>query len=249
MIRIENVSVTLRGKKILKNVSCTIESGDFVLLVGANGAGKTTLFDLIAGKLKPSEGRIFINDADVTHLSEYKRSLMISRLFQNPGMNGVLDLTVEENLALSMYKGRHVSFASGLDVLKNKKMIAHLEAFGFNDPRLLHAKMSSLSGGQRQQLAFLMATGATHPELLLLDEPTAALDPQTATKLLLNVIAYIKQQVITTLMITHDPQLALTIGNKVWVISDGSLVAQYSAEEKKKISPDQLVGHIQYDLL
>jgi putative ABC transport system ATP-binding protein len=249
MIRFENVSVIIKTKEILKNISCTIDTGDFVLLVGANGAGKTTFFDVLTGKIKPSSGRIFVNSTDVTDLSEFKRSLIISRLFQNPGMNGVLDLSVEENLALSLYKGRHVGFKPCLDVLKNNAIQEKLKSFGFNDQKFLRTKMSDLSGGQRQQLAFLMAIGSTTPELLLLDEPTAALDPQAATRLLLNVTSYINHHRITTLMITHDPQLALTIGNKLWVISDGTLSAQYSAEEKKRISADQLVGHIQYNLL
>lgn len=249
MIKLEQCSVTIENKKILKDISCTINSHDFVVVVGHNGAGKSTFFDLITGARKPSSGKIFLHEKEITQSHEHQRASYIARLFQNPQANGVSSMTVEQNLALSLCKGRSARLDNAMSLFNTQEIHTKLQEFGMNDPLLLKTPMQNLSGGQRQLLAFVMATLAYPPELLLLDEPTAALDPMAATKLLQFALEYIRKNGITTLLITHDPHLALAIGNKIWILDNGTIIKQYSQEEKKLLSAQDLIGHIQYDQL
>src|SRR5579872_4104019 len=109
-----NVSIVINNKEILTNVSCSIDAGDFIVIVGPNGAGKTTFFDMISGKRKPTSGTITLDGIDITHLNEQERAPLISRLFQNPQLNGSASMTVAQNLALSCYKGKTISLNNGM---------------------------------------------------------------------------------------------------------------------------------------
>lgn len=244
MIKFENVSVTIDGKHILKNITCTINSGDFIVIVGPNGAGKSTFFDMISGKRIATSGRILLDDVDITHLDEQHRATLISRLFQNPQLNGVASMTVAQNLALSNYKGKTVSLLNGM-----KRFPAHLTAeldkLNLGSSKILNTPMKDLSGGQRQLLAFIMAT-ILPPRLFMLDEPTAALDPQSATKLLQFAIKFINEHAMTTLLITHDPELALVIGKKIWVLENGQITKQFDTRDTLNLSASDLIGHIDY---
>lgn len=247
MIRCENVSITINGKPVLKNITCSIEEGDFIVIVGSNGAGKSTFFDMISGKRKPSSGSLFLDNKEITNLDEQHRALFISRLFQNPQLNGVASMTVAQNLALSNYKGKTIGLANGM-----KKFPEHLKLelnkINLGSEKILQTQMKDLSGGQRQLLAFMMAT-LTPPQLFMLDEPTAALDPQAATHLLQCALAFIKEHAITTLLITHDPELALAIGKKIWILQDGQIVKQIDQREQVSLSAHDLIGHIDYNAL
>lgn len=248
MIELKNVSVSIQDRPILHDISCTINPGDFIVLVGANGSGKSTFFDVLTGRRKPEQGTILFDGKDSTRESERARALRISRLFQNPVLNGVSSMTVEQNIAMSLYKGRTARLVDGMSSLqKASSLYTLLEKMDFD--HLLLSPVKSLSGGQRQLLAFVMATCAQPPQLLLLDEPTAALDPVSATRLLQYAIAYIKEHKVTTLLITHDPRLALTIGNKLWIMHDGRLSKEYDEKEKEQLSPEHLLGSIAYDEL
>lgn len=247
MIKFENVSVTIDGKNILKNISCTINTGDFIVIVGPNGAGKTTFFDMISGKRIATSGNIFLDGITITNLNEQQRALFISRLFQNPQLNGIASMTVAQNLALSNYKGKTVSLHNGMRAFPDH-MATELEKLNLHSPRILNTPMKSLSGGQRQLLAFIMAT-LTPPRLFLLDEPTAALDPQSATKLLEFAIAFINQHHMTTLLITHDPELALAIGKKIWILENGEITKQFDTKNITNLSASDLIGHIDYKKL
>jgi putative tryptophan/tyrosine transport system ATP-binding protein len=247
MIKFENVSVTIDGKHILKNISCTIHSNDFIVIVGPNGAGKSTFFDVISGKRMPTTGTILLDGINITHLDEQHRATMISRLFQNPQLNGVASMTVAQNLALSNYKGKTVSLLNGM-----KKFPTHLNAelnkLNVGSSKILNTPMKNLSGGQRQLIAFIMAT-ILPPRLFMLDEPTAALDPQSATKLLEFAIKFINEHALTTLLITHDPELALAIGKKIWVLENGEITKQFDVKDTLNLSPSDLIGHIDYKKL
>lgn len=245
MIKLKNVNVIIGNKPILKNISCTIQSGDFIVIVGPNGAGKSTLFDVISGKRKPNSGTILFEGNDITHKDEKQRAPLISRLFQNPQLNGIASMTVAQNLALSTYKGKRARLKNGMDRFKNQQT-TELNTLNLNNKKLLKTPMGNLSGGQRQLLAFLMAT-MEPPKLLLLDEPTAALDPQSATALLTFAVKFIKKHQLTTVLITHDPQLALTIGDKIWVLENGHITKQFDQNQKKSISAQDLIGHIDYE--
>jgi putative tryptophan/tyrosine transport system ATP-binding protein len=247
MIKFDNVSITIDGKQILKNISCTINNGDFIVIVGPNGAGKSTFFDMISGKRIPTTGKIFLDGTDITHLDEQDRAPLISRLFQNPQLNGVASMTVAQNLALSNYKGHTVSLLNGMAKFPTH-VAAHLDTLNLGTAKILNTPMKDLSGGQRQLLAFIMAT-IMPPRLFMLDEPTAALDPQSATKLLQFAIKFINQHSMTTLLITHDPELALVIGKKIWVLENGQITKQLDAREGVNLSAADLIGHIDYQKL
>ncbi len=245
MLKLENICVTINGKKILDNISCEIKHGDLIVIVGPNGAGKSTLFDIIAGKRRPDSGKIFLAGQDITHLSEQQRAPVISRLFQEPSNNSVSTMTVAQNLAMSQYKGKRTRLVDGMKRFPKRLIDSLAQSINLTSASLLTTKMGSLSGGQRQLIAFIMSC-LIPPRILLLDEPTAALDPSSATKLLLFALQYIKEHTITTLLITHDPQLALIIGNKLWVLEDGQLKNQFDQNQKKNIPPKNLMDHIDY---
>jgi putative ABC transport system ATP-binding protein len=244
MLQLKDITVSLGNNDVLRNLSCHVEEGDCIAIVGANGAGKSTLFDTISGKILPNSGSIFLDKAEVTSLNEKKRSSMITRIFQNVNLNSVGSLTVAENLSLAHYSRRPARLVSGMKAMKRSQAeeIIHDLAMPLH---ILDTPMHYLSGGQRQLLAFTMAIQLT-PKLLLLDEPTAALDPQAATKLLTHAARFIRAHKITTLLITHDPHIALSMGNKIWILKDGKISQQFNAEEKKLINPEQLIGQIDY---
>lgn len=247
MLKLNNIRVTFNQHDVLHNLSCTVEPGDFIVIVGTNGAGKSTLFDTIAGKIKPHEGTVTIDNTDVTQLNEQQRACMITRIFQNTRMNSVGSLTVAQNFAIAQYARRSARLIDGTAAMPRahaEKIILYL---GMNI-NILDKPMSALSGGQRQLIAFAMATQHI-PKILLLDEPTAALDPQAATRLLQHANAFIKRHKLTTLLITHDPEIALNMGNKIWILQDGKISQEYSAEEKENLNPSKLIGQIDYAAL
>lgn len=247
MLELKNVEVSIDNKKILHSLSCTISPQDHIVVLGHNGAGKSTFFNTISGNLIPTHGTILWNNEDITRVPAYKRASFIAQLFQNPQKNGVSLMTVHENLSLAHYKGKLTSLEQGLiplsDTLKNL-----LEHFGLYSQALLETPMRKLSGGQRQLIAFVMAT-LNPPQLLLLDEPTAALDPQGATRLLTCALESIRDHKLTTLTITHDPELALSIGNKLWILENGTITKKWDQEEKSRLTPSDLLGHINYNKL
>lgn len=244
MIKFENVSITIDNKPILKNISCSINTGDFIVIVGPNGAGKSTFFDMISGKRIATSGKILLDNTDITHMNEQHRALFISRLFQNPQLNGIASMTVAQNLALSNYKGKTVSLLDGMKRFP-EHLLPELEKLNLASEKILHTPMKDLSGGQRQVLAFIMAT-LLPPRLFMLDEPTAALDPQAATKLLQFAIKFINEHKMTTLLITHDPELALAIGKKIWILENGQITKQFDTQDTKNLSASDLIGHIDY---
>ena len=221
-----------------------VEHGDFIVIVGANGAGKTTFFDTIAGKTIPQTGTITLDGVDVTKLSEQERSGMVTRLFQNTQLNSVGSFTVAQNLAMALYSRRNARLVDGMQAMPRAQAENIVKGLGM-DVAILNKQMNSLSGGQRQLIAFAMAT-LMIPKILLLDEPTAALDPQAATKLLKYAAHFIKQHKVTTLLITHDPHIALSLGNKIWVLEDGTITKHYGVQDKNTLNPDQLIGQIDY---
>lgn len=247
MLEFKNVTVQFGQNCILKNLSCQVNNGDFIVIVGANGAGKSTFFDTIAGKIQATSGHIAIDNTDISSLSELQRSSFITRIFQNTRLNSVGSMTVAQNLAIAHYSRRNAHLTNGMNTLSRQKAVKLVTNLGM-DESILDKQMNSLSGGQRQLIAFVMATQLI-PKILLLDEPTAALDPQAATKLLHHATTFIKQHNVTTLLITHDPHIALSIGNKIWILENGIISKQFTSAEKQGLNPDKLIGQIDYELL
>lgn len=245
MLEIKNISKTFfKGtnieKKALFGLSLTLNDGDFCTVIGGNGAGKSTLLNAIAGVYIPDEGTIHIGGKDVTKMSEHKRAKYIGRVFQDPLKGTAAGMQVEENLILAARRGESRrwkwAFSSG-DHDRFKEMVARLD-LGLENR--LSTRIGLLSGGQRQALTLLMAT-LKRPELLLLDEPTAALDPKTADKVLQITDEIVKEQHLTTLMITHNMRDALRYGNRLIMMNSGKIIADYSPEEKKTLTIEQLL--------
>lgn len=244
MLKLENIIVSFGNHQVLRDLSCEATKGELVVIVGTNGAGKSTFFDTIAGKIQPRSGKIIIDGTNITKLNELQRSSLLTRIFQNTQLNSVGNLTVAQNLAIAHYSRRPARLVNGMRALPREQAIKIIQELGLPE-FILDKKMNSLSGGQRQLVAFSMSTQLI-PKVLMLDEPTAALDPQAATKLLQYAVQFVKQHQITTLIITHDPQIALSIGDQIWILEHGKITRVFGAEEKKGLDPAQLIGQIDY---
>ena len=244
MLELKDVSVifnegTVNEKVALSDINLKLNTGDFVRIIGSNGAGKSTLFQAISGAVETKSGSILLNDRDITFEPEYKRSRVIGRLFQDPLKGTAPNMTIEENLHLSNQRGKHFSLSLMSHRYRDtfKKALKELD-LGLEDR--LEAKVGLLSGGQRQALTLLMATLVT-PELLLLDEHTAALDPKTAEKVLELSKKIVNENNITTLMITHNMEDALKYGNKTMIMKDGKIIALIEGEKREKMTVDELI--------
>lgn len=244
MLDLKNVSVvfhegTVNEKVALSNINLHLDKGDFVTIIGSNGAGKSTLFQTISGAVETKTGSILLHDKDLTFVPEYKRSRVIGRLFQDPLKGTAPNMTIEENLHLSNQRGKHFSLSlmSHKHRQQFKELLKELE-LGLEDR--LDTKVGMLSGGQRQALTLLMATLVT-PDLLLLDEHTAALDPKTAKKVLELSKKLVEERQITTMMITHNMEDALQYGNKTMIMKDGQIIALIEGDKRKQMTVDDLI--------
>lgn len=245
MLEIRNISKTfnpgtVNEKRALKNVSLTLEDGDFVTVIGGNGAGKSTMLNAIAGVWPVDTGHILIDGEDVTRLPEYKRAAFLGRVFQDP-MNGTAaTMGIEENLALALRRGQSRTLRAGIKNQEREVYKRLLATLGLGLEERLTSKVGLLSGGQRQALTLLMAT-LKKPKLLLLDEHTAALDPKTAAKVLETTEMIVNRDKLTTLMITHNMKDAIVHGNRLIMMMDGNIILDIRGEEKKNLTVEDLL--------
>ena len=243
MLKLSHVSKTfnpgsVNEKKPLQDLSLEVADGDFITIIGANGAGKSTLFNAIAGTYIVDEGHIVLDGKDVTLTPEHKRARVIGRLFQDPMRGTAPGMTVEENLALAAGRGNWFLPVSRKDKALFRERVALLR-MGLEDR--MQQPVGLLSGGQRQALTLMMAT-LNPPKLLLLDEHTAALDPGTAEKVLELTKSIVKEHHLTCMMITHNMQSALDLGNRTLMLNRGRIVMDTSGEERSRLTvPDLLV--------
>ena len=232
---------TITEKLALHDVSLHLDAGDFVTVIGGNGAGKSTLMNSIAGTYPVDEGTIEIAGTDITKWPEHKRAKFIGRVFQDPMMGTAAGMMIEENLAIAARRGRRPTLrwsSSSKDREYFRELLAGLK-LGLEDR--LESKVGLLSGGQRQALTLLMATMAK-PKLLLLDEHTAALDPKTAEKVLGLTESIVREQQLTTLMITHNMRDALRLGNRLIMMYNGHILFDVSGEEKAHLTVKDLLA-------
>ena len=243
MLKLSHVSKTfnpgsVNEKKPLQDLSLEVADGDFITIIGANGAGKSTLFNAIAGTYIVDEGHIVLDGKDVTLTPEHKRARVIGRLFQDPMRGTAPGMTVEENLALAAGRGNWFLPVSRKDKALFRERVALLR-MGLEDR--MQQSVGLLSGGQRQALTLMMAT-LNPPKLLLLDEHTAALDPGTAEKVLELTKSIVEEHHLTCMMITHNMQSALELGNRTLMLNRGRIVMDTSGEERIRLTvPDLLV--------
>lgn len=214
---------TVNEKIALNNIELTLESGDFVTVIGGNGAGKSTLLNIISGVFPADAGSIEIAKTDITRENEHKRARFIGRVFQDPMMGTASEMTIEENLAIAFRRGNFRSLRKGIRREERKKYIDLLKNLDLGLEDRLTSKAGLLSGGQRQALTLLMAT-ITEPNLLLLDEHTAALDPKTARKVLELTKRIVEEAKLTTLMVTHNMKDALAMGNRIIMLHEGRII-------------------------
>ena len=234
---------TVNEKVALNGVSLHMEAGDFATIVGSNGAGKSTLFNAITGGFIADEGSIVLGGQDITFEPEHQRSKVIGHLFQDPLKGTAPNMTIEENLALAYLRAGTAPHAIFSRISRKDKELFReklsLLDMGLEDR--MKQPVGLLSGGQRQALTLLMATLVT-PKLLLLDEHTAALDPKTAAKVLEVTERIIRQEQLTTLMITHNMRDAIVHGNRLIMLYEGRIVVDVSGEEKKRLTVEDLLG-------
>lgn len=242
MLRLSNISKTFNAgtvneKKVMSDFTFDVAKGQFVTVIGANGAGKSTLFSLIAGSMISDSGSIFLDGEDITLKPEHKRAKSIGRLFQDPMRGSAPGLSVEENLALSAGKGGWMSRISKADRRDFRERLSLLD-LGLEDR--MKQPVGLLSGGQRQALTLMMAT-VNAPKLLLLDEHAAALDPTTTEKVLALTAKIVEEDKLTCLMITHNMQSALTLGNRTVMMDRGKIIFDVAGDERKGLSVEDLL--------
>ena len=231
---------TVNEKTALRGLSLHLNDGDFVTVIGGNGAGKSTLLNAVAGVWPVDAGSISIGGVDLTHMPEHKRAKYIGRVFQDPMLGTAATMQIEENLALAARRGKNRTLRAGITKAEREEYIERLKILDLGLENRLTSKVGLLSGGQRQALTLLMAT-LIKPQLLLLDEHTAALDPKTAAKVLDATDRIIEKDHLTTLMITHNMRDAIQHGNRLIMMYEGRIVIDVSGEEKKKLTVPQLL--------
>ena len=232
---------TINEKTALQGIDLRLEEGDFCTVIGGNGAGKSTLLNSIAGVFPVDEGSITINDIDVTKMPEYKRAKYIGRVFQDPMVGTAGNMQIEENLILAMRRGKNLGLKWAFKDSEQAFFKERLALLGLGLEDRLSARMGLLSGGQRQSITLLMAT-MLRPELLLLDEHTAALDPKTAENVLQLTDKLVAEHNLTTLMITHNMKDALRYGNRLIMLHEGRILFDVPQEKKQGLTTRDLLS-------
>ncbi|AST00897.1 ABC transporter ATP-binding protein [Geobacillus thermocatenulatus] len=228
-------------KIALQNVHLSLQKGDFVTVIGSNGAGKSTLMNVISGVMLPDEGAIQIDGQDVTMMPEYVRSRYIGRVFQDPMAGTAPNMTIEENLAMAYARNQTRTLRRGVTKKRRDEFRELLATLHLGLEDRLQAKVGLLSGGERQALSLLMAT-FTEPSILLLDEHTAALDPARA-ELITNLTKEIVERYrLTTLMVTHNMQQAIELGNRLIMMDKGQIILEVDEAEKKRLTVEKLLA-------
>ena len=241
MLKISHISKTfnpgtVNEKKAIEDLSLELKKGDFATIIGSNGAGKSTLFNAICGDFLTDAGSIELDGRDITFMPQHARAKEIGRLYQDPMRGTAPGMTIEENLALAGGKGGWLSHTTR----QEKERFRELKKLDIGLEERMSHPVGLLSGGQRQALTLLMAT-MNPPKLLLLDEHTAALDPGTAEKVLNLTKRIVEEHQLTCLMITHNMQSAIDLGNRILMMDSGNIVLDIGGEEKKNMTVDGLL--------
>ncbi len=245
MLELSNVKKTfnkgtVNEKPALTGVNLQLNDGDFVTVIGGNGAGKSTMLNMIAGVYPIDQGKIILGGKNVTHMPEHRRAKYLGRVFQDPMKGTAAGMEIQENLALAMRRGKRRGLGWGVTKKEQVTYKEALASLGLGLEDRMSAKVGLLSGGQRQALTLLMAT-LKKPELLLLDEHTAALDPKTAAKVLDLTRQMIEENHLTALMVTHNMKDAIRLGNRLIMMHEGHIIYDVAGEEKKKLQVTDLL--------
>lgn len=231
-------------KVALDYVNLSLKPGDFVTVIGSNGAGKSTVMNIISGKLIPDLGTVTIDGMNVTNLKEHKRARLIGRVFQDPMAGTSPSMTIEENLAIAYARTEKRGLRRGVTKKKREFFREQLKILNLGLEDRLNAKVGLLSGGERQALSLLMAT-FTKPKILLLDEHTAALDPSRAELITKLTKEIVEESKLTTLMVTHNMQQAIDLGNRLIMMDKGQIIFEADEKEKKQLTVEKLLLEFQ----
>ncbi|WP_144743990.1 ABC transporter ATP-binding protein [Enorma burkinafasonensis] len=231
---------TINEKRALVDIDLNLAPGDFVTVIGGNGAGKSTLMNIIAGVYPMDAGTITLDGKNISRLSEPARATYLGRVFQDPMMGTAADMQIIENLAMAKRRGKTRTLAWGVTKAEKDEYAERLKELGLGLEQRLTAKVGLLSGGQRQALTLLMAT-LTDPKLLLLDEHTAALDPKTAAKVLELTEKIVSERKLTTLMVTHNMNDAIRLGNRLIMMHEGRVIYDVAGAEKAALTVADLL--------
>jgi len=245
MLKINNLNKSFHSelgneKKVFRGLDFQLNHGDFVSVIGSNGAGKSTLLNIIMGNTSPDSGKLYIENKEFTNLASYKRNTFISKVYQNPTLGTAPSMTIFENLSMADNKGKRFNFTLGLNKKKKESYKNTLTELGLGLEKQLDTEVGLLSGGQRQCLALIMAT-LNKPKILLLDEHTAALDPQTSKLIMEKTKKIIESNNIPTLMITHNLNDAIKYGNRLIMLHEGRIILDFSEKEKQDLTPEKLL--------
>jgi putative ABC transport system ATP-binding protein len=231
---------TADEKIALMGIDLTLNAGDFVTVIGSNGAGKSTLMNVISGVMTPDAGQVRIEGSVIHHLPEYRRSRWIGRVFQDPMAGTAPHMTIEENLAMAYARGKSRGLQFGVTSKKRVFFQQQLKRLGIGLENRLRAKVGQLSGGERQALSLLMAT-FTEPQILLLDEHTAALDPARAELITRLTDSIVREMKLTTLMVTHNMEQAIRLGNRLIMMDKGRIILDVNEQRKKELTVELLL--------
>jgi len=249
MLEIARVSKTFNAAtpnelRALRGIDLKVPEGSFVVVIGTNGSGKSTLLNAVAGSFFVDSGAINVGGEDITRWAEWRRAKFIGRVFQNPFSGTAASMSIAENLALAAYRGkrRGMSWLLGKNLLSSMRERVRELNMGLED-RLKNA-IGSLSGGQRQALTLLMATWL-RPQVLLLDEHTAALDPKSADQVIALTDVIMKREQLTALMVTHSMQQAASLGDRLIMMHRGQLIQDFCGAEKKRLRPEDLMARFE----
>ncbi|HLT85803.1 MAG TPA: ABC transporter ATP-binding protein [Phototrophicaceae bacterium] len=224
----------------LDDITLSLAPGEFTTVIGSNGAGKSTLLNIVAGRLSPDRGTVVVDGDDVTRLPDHRRARHVGRVFQDPLAGTAPDMTIEENLAIAYARGKSRGLRLGVTRAKREFFRQELASLELGLEKRLKMKVGLLSGGQRQALSLLMAT-FSEPKILLLDEHTAALDPQRAELITRLTAEAVERHHLTTLMVTHNMEQALRVGTRLIMMHEGRVVVDIAGERKQRATVQDLL--------
>jgi putative ABC transport system ATP-binding protein len=223
----------------VNGVNLDIKDGEFLVIVGANGSGKTTLLDMVAGSVLPGSGGVIIDGKNVTKLPDYRRSQWIARVFQNPVSGTASDLSILDNFRLAAIRTKSKGLSIGIDENFKKQVKERISTLGMGLENKIEQPMGTLSGGQRQALTLLMSVMDTC-KILLLDEPTAALDPRSAELVMRTADKLIKDYKLTAILITHNLKDAYNYGDRIILMGEGLIIKDLDAKNKAALKQNDL---------
>ena len=245
MLEIEQITKTFHPGtpnevRALQGVDLKIDDGSFVIVIGTNGSGKSTLLNAVAGSFYVDTGRLRLKGQDITRWPEHRRAKYIGRVFQNPFSGTAPSMTIAENLALAARRGHFRGLGWALNPSTRHELYERVRGMGLGLEDRLNNAIGSLSGGQRQSLTLLMA-GLIKPDLLLLDEHTAALDPKSADQVIRLTEEVVRRDKLTTMMVTHSMQQAAHLGDRLIMMVRGRIIHDFQGAEKQRLTPEDLL--------